>query len=157
MPLDTRFHFHEDDPYPFAITLYRNPGAGAIPLGRRIAHYLNEVDPITPGRWLTFDETALEAVLQNPSPPISSPSQKNDAALVSLVSAGAVVIVDNNAHSITINHPRVFHVRLAGSDSPETATTRFHLTVNTKRMSQHTAVRVIADSALEWATHPTHH
>jgi hypothetical protein len=172
--LDANTHaprFSNDNlaPQPFALTLYRDPGAGARSLGIMVASYLNEVDPIAPGRWAAFDETALGDIvnhqLESSSAgpkdasitrfPLTDPKDQRHApreqSMLNLVSTGAVVLVDNDAHRITLDHPRVFHVRLAGSDSPEAATTQFHLTVNTERMSQHTAVRVIADSALEWA------
>jgi hypothetical protein len=159
-------------PKPFALTIYRDPGAGARPLGRMIASYLNEVDPIAPARWASFDESALQEIAAhktnrldpgNERPGIARfPLTNQDGrqhtpieqSILNLVSTGAFVLVDNEAHRTTLAHPRVFHVRLAGSDSPEAATTHFHLTVNTRRMSQHTAVRVIADSALEWAVQP---
>ena len=158
---------------PFAVTIHRDPGAGARLLGRMVADYLTEVDPIAPGRWASFDESILEGIIaheldaitashQNPAiarfPLTDSSRQQHTSrrqSFLNLVSTGAVVLVDNEAHRFTLDHPRVFHVRLAGSDSPEAATTHFHLTVNTQRMSEHTAVRVIADSALEWAVQPS--
>ncbi|MEM7146010.1 MAG: hypothetical protein AAF591_12810 [Verrucomicrobiota bacterium] len=140
---------------PFAITIYRDRGAGAVQLGELIADYLNEVDPISPGQWTAWNEQSLHERLnpkhhtpQKPNHPIS------ERSILSFIAHGAVILVDNSAHLATSDHPRTFNVRIAGSDSPHAATTRFHLTVNTRRMSQHTAVRVIADSALEWAIQP---
>jgi hypothetical protein len=155
---------------PFALTIYRDPGAGARSLGLMVAAYLNEVDPIAPGRWAAFDESSLSEITNHhgtsdesrsvsPIPSTKSSHQQltpRELSVLDLVSTGSVVLVDNEAHCLTLDATRVFHIRLAGSDSPEAATTRFHLTVNTGRMSQHTAIRVIADSALEWAVQPLH-
>ncbi|NIO28662.1 MAG: hypothetical protein GTO29_08925 [Candidatus Latescibacteria bacterium] len=126
-----------------AITISRETGAGAIPLGDRLAEYLNERFGSAECQWTVFDKNLVKQVLEDhglperleqfmqedkPSlldetvsdmlgirPPDWELVKHTHETIYRLAKLGNCILVGRGANIITQELPNVLHLRLVGS------------------------------------------
>ncbi len=156
--LDRHRWARDDDP-PFSVALACPDRELCAELGSLIAEHLSDVHSGTPSGWLYFDEqTLLEAkaspdLAETLSPPGRAPFPGGCPGRCGLLSGisrmGAAVIYLPDACRSLHNHPAIFvaGLRPPGDDGHAGG----DLSIDLSRIATTTAVRMIADSALEWA------
>ncbi len=124
-------------------------------LGPAIAAHLGDADPAAPGGWLYFDDALLKRIatprslsaLARAFPeacPAGPPHGGRHCGLLASVASigGAVFALPEDCSNLR-GHAALFVASLSEPGG--------HLAVDLERLGAQTAVRVIADSALEWA------
>ena len=182
----TQFHrwlesrtWHREEDYPFSIGIEGSDEDICTELGLEVAAYLSTADAHAPGGWLYFGEELVSKVatktgiaeLTNAFPDIStrdySPCSERRCGFLSDVArlGGAVLYLPSACRSLR-DAPDLFVAGIQNRSLHHGDPSDFvhgDITVDLGRIGNETAVRVIADSALEWAlarhtaagTHPS--
>ncbi len=151
----------------FAIALVVPPSSNGVTLGRSLAEYLNEFDEDEAGNWAAFDESVTQALSKVEHPMLKRECQcshgdcpcqvmANEREQRSLVrriaEAGNAVLLHRGVERLTEGLPQVFQVLLHQDENLKGADiASFHLTLNMARVEDDCAVRIVGDSALDWA------
>jgi len=151
---------------PFSIGLEGSDAGICTEIGLEVAKYLCDVDGDAPGGWLFFGEDIVSrvatergiAALAEAFPEIASrsytPCSERRCGFLSDVTrlGGAVLFLPHACKSLR-NHSDLFvaGIQSGGPDGEGGSDVRGDLTIDLERIGRDTAIRVIADSALEWA------
>lgn len=156
--LDRHQWARDDDPS-FSVALDCPDRGLCIEFGPLIAEHLSDVHAGTPSGWLYFDEQILLEAKSSPdlAETLSSAGRApflggcpGRCGLISGISQmGAAVLYLPDVCRSLHEHPAIFVVGLRppGADG----STGGDLSIDLSRIATATAVRMIADSALEWA------
>ena len=151
----------------FAVALAASRNIDLQPLGRRLVEYLTQFDEAAHGQWAFFDDSVTDVLsdmdrfnkrdgcscLKGSCPCKESVAHKtNKHAIQSIAETGGAVLIQRDSITHTQGMEQVFQVLLFDRAALELKdNSPFHLALNLERLSEDYAVRVIADSALEWA------
>jgi len=141
--LDSAPRVHPSEPKRCAIAISSQTGAGALPIGQKLADHLQADSPSASPPWTVFDKSLMAKVLEDHHLPTRMakflpedangvvddvldelfglhPSswvivQKSIQTILNLMRAGNVILVGWGSNVITSELPNVFHVRLVGS------------------------------------------
>jgi len=148
---------------PFAIALQCTDREICAQIGGEIAQYLSEVHAGSPHGWLFFEPNLLEmlsdkeirADLVEFFPDISARSNDSGSGksspLLDIVRIGGAVLALPEARALSGDYPDLFVVGLTDDTPGAVHPSNADLILDLSRIDLRTAVRVIADSALEWA------
>ena len=150
---------------PFAIALSGPLGLKLSPLALQLASYLAEFDEVSEGHWAVFDDAVTRALgpsgekrssacrCLKGSCPCTANSALPSPTITKIAESGRAILIQQDAIKHTQSMARVFRVLLfserLGAD--DTRPSPYHLSVNMTQLQDDIAVRVIGDSALEWA------
>lgn len=126
-----------------AVTLSRQAGCGAVHVGEKLAHYLQEHAPQTGVKWTIFDRQLMAKVLEDHNlpkhiekllpedrasrveellaelfhvhPSVNTMMKLLSETVLQLAELGSVIIIGRGANIVTARLPHVLHVRLVAS------------------------------------------
>ena len=148
---------------PFSIALQCTDGEICAQIGGEIAQYLSEVHVGSPHGWLFFEPKLLKMLLDKEIradlveffPDIAARTSDLGAGepslLLDIVRIGGAVLALPEARARSGDYPDLFVVGLTDSAPGAVRPSNADLILDLSRINRRTAVRVIADSALEWA------
>ena len=152
---------------PFSIAIQCADGDTGSEVASRVAAYLSEVHAGSQDGWLFFEPGLLDDLgegstwrdlveaFPEASDPTGSPGDGRPALLRDIAHIGGAVLALPEARALLGTSPDLFVVGLRKAEPGMAEATDADIALNLSRINLPTAVRVIADSALEWAASRT--
>ena len=152
---------------PFSIAIQCADGATCSEISSRVADYLSEVHAGSQHGWLFFDANLLHELdegsnwpelveaFPEASPTGGSAGSERPPLLRDIAHIGGAVLAIADARATLGMSSDLFVVSLRSAGPGAVEVTEADITLDLSRINVPTAVRVIADSALEWAASRT--
>ena len=153
-----------------SLPLTTSLGTELAELACAVAEYLNEFAADHDNHWRAFDADLLKQLAADPAcrnlvlsdanadrgRSIVLDQSQSDLERIAqrLVRLGGVILESSEPLGNAADDPQTFHICLSTDEPAQSQSCRFHIRVNPDRFSLRALVCVIADSFLNWTSHP---